>query len=274
MTRRLSSVPSSTRGVTLAVEAAGPRDAPTVVLLHGFPLSGAMWDPQLASLGRDWRLLAPDARGVGASDLGDGQTTMEMLVEDLFSLLDALAPGPVVGCGLSMGGYVLLRALEREPERFRGVVLCDTRSEADGDAERLSRADAIRRLREQGVPAFTDRFLSSVLAPGTRERDPALVGRLRRMICSNSPAGLRVLLLAMAMRTDTTPSLSRIAVPTLVLAGSEDALTPPEGARVMAARIPGARFEEIPGAGHLSNVEAPGAFDRALSDFLASCDAG
>lgn len=274
MSRRVRTVPSSTPGVRLAVEERGPPDAPAIVLLHGFPLSRAAWEPQLVSLSSAFRLLAPDARGAGASDLGDGQTTMETLVEDLFTVLDALRPGPVVGCGLSMGGYVLLRALEREPERFGAAVLCDTRSGADSDEGRVARAAAIRRIREEGVPAFADAFLPSVLAPGTRERDPALVDRLRRLIVSNAPAGLCGLLLAMATRTDTSPSLGRVAVPTLVVCGSEDALTPPAEARALAARIPDARFAEIPGAGHLSNVEAPGAFDRALETFLASRGAG
>jgi 3-oxoadipate enol-lactonase len=273
VTLRVRSVPSSSPGVLLAVEEAGPPGAPAVVLLHGFPLSRSMWEPQLAALSGARRLIAPDARGVGASDVGDGQATMELLVDDLFALLDASQPGPVVGCGLSMGGYVLLRALEREPERFRAAVLCDTRSEADSDEGRLSRAATIRRIREDGVGPFADGFLGQVLAPGTAARDPELVARLRRLILANPPSGLRALLLAMATRTDTTPSLSRIAVPVLVLVGSEDALTPPAGARAMAARIPGARFEEIPGAGHLSNVEAPAAFGRALEAFLASLDA-
>ncbi len=274
MSRRVRTVPSSTPGVRLAVEEVGPADAPALLLLHGFPFSRSMWEPQLASLAGAVRLIAPDARGAGASDPGDGQTTMETLVDDLFRVLDAVAPGPVVGCGLSMGGYILLRALEREAGRFRAVILCDTRSEPDGDEGRLARADAVRRLRDEGVPAFADGFLSSVLAPGTSERDPELVAALRRRIASNSALGIRGLLLAMATRTDTTPSLRRIAVPTLVLAGSEDALTPPARARAMAERIPGARFAEIPGAGHLSNVEAPEAFGRALSEFLASLDAG
>lgn len=272
--RRVRTVPSSTPGVLLAVEEAGPPDAPVVVLLHGFPLSRAMWEPQLGALAGPWRLVAPDARGVGASEVGDGQTTMETLVDDLFAVLDALGQGPVVGCGLSMGGYILLRALEREPGRFRAAVLCDTRAEADSDEGRLSRAAAIRRIREEGVGRFADGFLASVLAPGTAERSPGLVAGLRRVILANPPAGLRGHLLAMATRTDTTASLSRIAVPTLVVVGAEDALTPPDGARAMAARIPGARTVEIPGAGHLSSVEAPGAFDRALGEFLASLDAG
>lgn len=250
---------------------AGPDAAPIVVLLHGFPLNSAMWMPQIEALEPEWRVIAPDARGVGSSDLGHGQYTMELLVDDLFAVLDGTAEGrPVVAVGLSMGGYILLRAMEREPDRFRGVVLCDTRSVADGDEGKLGRAEAIRRIREQGVALFAGGFLEQLVAPDTSRRRPELVDDLRRMILSNSPAGITGLLLAMVSRTDTTASLSRIEIPALVVVGSEDRLTPPGQAREMADRIPEARYSEIAGAGHLSNVESSDEFNRSLLDFLSS----
>ncbi|MBW3534741.1 MAG: alpha/beta hydrolase, partial [Gemmatimonadetes bacterium] len=142
-------------GVGLEVAIAGPEDAPAVVFLHGFPLSHRMWEPQMRTLEGRWRVVAPDLRGMGASDSGDGQYGMDVYVDDLFAVLDRLGPGEVVGCGLSMGGYVLLRALEREPGRFRAAVLADTRSTPDDDEGRLKRVAAMRaeqKAEEEGEP--------------------------------------------------------------------------------------------------------------------------
>lgn len=262
-------IPSSSDGVLLGIRETGPNEAPVVVLLHGFPLSGAMWTPQFAALESDWRIVAPDARGVGTSDVGSGQYTMEMLVDDLFVVLDGAASGrPVVAVGLSMGGYILLRALEREPERFGGIVLCDTRSAADGDPGKLARAVGVRRIEREGLEPFARDFLAAVLAPDTETRHPGLADDLLRMILENSPVGVTGQLLAMASRTDTTGSLGAIGVPALVVNGSADRLTPPATGRELAARIPNAEFAEIEGAGHLSSIEAPVAFNRVLRSFL------
>ncbi len=268
-TAEMRRVPSSSRGVLLGLREVGPVDAPIVVLLHGFPLSGAMWTPQIAALESDWRILAPDARGAGTSDVGRGPCTMETLVDDLFAVLDGVAPDRrVVAVGLSMGGYILLRAHEREPDRFAGVVLCDTRSAADGDAGKLARAVGVRRIEREGLAPFATDFLAAVLAPDTELRHPGLAEDLLRMILESSPVGIAGQLLAMAARTDTTGSLGAIEVPALVVAGSEDRLTPPATCRELAEQIPGAEFAELEGAGHLSSIEAPIAFDRVLRNYL------
>ncbi len=248
---------------------AGPDAAPIVVLLHGFPLNSAMWMPQIEALQSEWRVIAPDARGVGSSDLGQGQYTMELLVDDLFAVLDGTSEDrPVVAVGLSMGGYILLRALEREPDRFRGVVLCDTRSAPDGNAGKLARAVGVRRIREEGLAPFAHDFLGAVLAPDTGVRRPGLRQELQRLILENSPVGVSGQLLAMVSRTDTTDFLSRIGVPTLVMVGSADRLTPPAVGREIAGRIPNSVFVEIAGAGHLSSIESPVEFNRVLRKYL------
>ncbi len=260
---------SSSPGVLLGVREAGEMSSPPLLFLHGFPLHGAMWAPQVAEFSSEYRTIAPDSRGAGASDVGTGQYTMELLVDDLFAVLDQVAgEAPVVAVGLSMGGYILLRALEREPDRFRGVVLCDTRSAADGRTGKLARAIGIRRIETEGLEPFVDDFLDAVLAPGTRQMRPEFWARLKRTMMENSPIGVRGQLLAMASRIDTGRVLGSISVPSLVVNGSEDRLTRPSAGRAMAAKIPNAVFSVVEGAGHLSSVEAPVEFNRILGTYL------
>lgn len=227
-----------------------------------------MWAPQLETFSDRYRLVAPDFRGHGGSEPGDGQYTLESLVDDLFAVLDRFAPGEVMGCGLSMGGYVLLRALERAPERFRAVVLADTRSGSDDDATKLGRAEGIRLLKSEGAQSFAEQLVGRLLGRTTLERRPALRETVLDMIRRNSVLGMCGAQLAMAGRTDTTGALRALAVPALVMVGEEDALTPPEQAREMAGAAPGARLQVIPRAGHLSNLESPEEFNRSLAAFL------
>jgi pimeloyl-ACP methyl ester carboxylesterase len=193
---------------------------------------------------------------------------MELLVDDLLTVLDALGLEKVILAGLSMGGYVLLRALERAPERFQAVVLADTRSAADDDAGKLARAATIRRVKEGGVEAFAEEFSAKLLGPTTLAREPALQGHVASMIRSSGELGICGALLALATRTDTTGALRSLKIPALILVGEEDQLTPPAASRTMAEAAPGARVVELPGAGHLSNLENPAAFNRALRSFL------
>lgn len=254
--------------VALEMVERGPEDGLPVVLIHGFPFDHRMWDRQLSALSDRYRMLTYDVRGLGRSDVGDGQYTMELYVDDLLALLDELDPGPVVGCGLSMGGYILLRALEREPERFRAAVLADTRSTADDDETRLGRADAIRVLKAEGAGAYADSFVEEALGATTLAERSDVVEEVREMVRSNDPGGMTGAQLAMISRTDTTAVLTELTVPLLVIVGAEDVLTPPEGARAMAAEAPDGAVRVVPGAGHLSALENPEAFNRALREFL------
>ncbi|MFB0516427.1 MAG: alpha/beta fold hydrolase, partial [Candidatus Neomarinimicrobiota bacterium] len=147
-------------------------DGLPVVFIHGFPFNHRMWQPQLQVLPHRYRAIAYDVRGHGESDVGDGQYTIELFVDDLLVLLDHLEVDKAVVCGLSMGGYIALRAVERQADRFRGMVLCDTKSEADTNESKITRAETMKAVKSLGVTAFADEFVKAVLAPGTIETNP------------------------------------------------------------------------------------------------------
>ncbi len=257
----------------LEVVVRGPDDAPVLLFIHGYPFSHRMWEAQLEAFSDGWRTVAYDLRGLGGSEVGHGQYTMELMVDDLVAVIDALGLDRVVGCGLSMGGYVLLRALERERHRFRGAVLCDTRSGADDNDGKLGRARAIGALRRDGAEAYARDFAPRILGETTVRERPEVVRAVTSMIASNAVRGMVGAQLAMLSRTDTTAVLSSLEMPVLSVAGEEDTLTPPEVAREIAVAVgENARVATIPRAGHVSNMENPRAFDEALGAFLEALD--
>jgi 3-oxoadipate enol-lactonase len=255
-------------GTTIHFVETGESQAPTVLFVHAFPLSSAMWDAQMEVAGRVHRCIAYDIRGLGHSEVGDAQYTIEGGVDDLLALLDYLDIGKVVVVGLSMGGYIALRALQRNPERFLAAVLCDTRSEADDDAGKLGRAVAAAAVKRDGAEAYAASFLPSVFAPESLRTRAQAVKRMKDIISMTTPLAIAGHLIAMAGRTDTTASLSAIRVPTLILVGEHDARTPPDSSRAMHQRIPGSELHVVPGAGHMSNLENPEFFNARLQDFL------
>lgn len=255
-------------GASLAVEVSGPAEGPPVVLVHAFPLSGRMWDDQVQALAGEYRVLVPDLRGFGQSRDDGFPRTLERYVDDLLATLDAFESRPPVLVGLSMGGYVVLRARERAPGRVRGLVLADTRSTPDDDEGLVRRAAAVESLRSGGVQAFARSTATGLLGETTLRTRPDIRERVEAMIRANDPRGIAAAAVAMACRTDTSPGLGSVDVPTLVMVGEQDALTPPEQARALAGAIPGARVAVLRGAGHLSNLESPEAFSDTLLGFL------
>ncbi len=248
-------------------EAGEPKGAP-VLFVHGFPFSSAMWDAQMEAVAPRRQAVAYDIRGLGHSEVGDGQYTIEGHVDDLLGLLDHLDVEKTVVVGLSMGGYIVLRALERNPERFLAAVLCDTRSEADDDPGRLKRFAAAAAVKRDGAGVFAASFVPVVFASESLETRPEAVQRITNIISATTPLAIAGHLIAMACRTDTTASLSSIAIPTLILVGEKDTLTPPDCARAMHEKIRGSELHVVPGAGHLSNLENPEFFNARLLDFL------
>ncbi len=244
-----------------------------LLFIHGFPFNHTMWEPQMKALPNEVRAVAFDLRGHGKSDVGDGQFTIDFLVDDLIALLDHLGIDRALLCGLSMGGYVALRTIERYPKRVRGLILCDTRAEADSNEGKAKRSSQIIAVKKDGVKPFAENFLKAVLAPSTFESQPKIVEKIRHMIEATSQRAIGGTLLALAARTSSLETLSSIDVPTLIMVGEHDALTPPDASRTMHEKIKGSRLEIIPGAAHVSNLENPEVFNRHLLNFVKLTDA-
>lgn len=241
---------------------------PPIVLIHGFPFSSEMWKPQIDFLKAKYRVIAYDVRGHGNSDDGDGQYTIEFFVDDLIVLLDRLKIEKATLCGLSMGGYIALRAVERNPERVAALVLCDTGPQADSNEVKIRRAANIRSVKTNGVKAFADNFIKAVFAPSSLKSKPFEVEAMRKIIEENSEVGICGTLLALACRTDTTDSLDMIRIPTLIMVGEEDKVTPPKLSESMDSKISGSYFHLIKGAAHMSNLENTEEFNKYLYEFL------
>jgi len=236
-----------------------------VLLLHAFPLSGALFDAQVTALARQARFVVPDLRGFGLSAPGEGPTTMEQLAEDALALLDHLGIGAAVVGGVSLGGYASLALLRHDPGRVRGLVLADTQMGADDDAGRAGREALALDVLAQGTQVLVERLLPRLLGPSA---PASLRLSVAEWIRATQPAGAASALRGMALRPDSRDILARFSGPALVAVGIEDVLTPPAKAREMAAVAPQATLVEIPGAGHLANLEAPAAFNAALAQFL------
>lgn len=253
------------RGLSLTVDVAG--DGPALLLVHGFPLDRSMWR-RVASGLTGWRRIAPDLRGMGLSDVPASGYTMADYADDLAALLDAVGAGPVVLCGLSMGGYVAFELLRRHSQRVRALVLVNTRADADDAAGREKRNGMIARIRRDGPGFLADDMLPRLLAPASLATMPDVVREVRAMVGGHPAAGLVGAIEAMRDRRSAAPLLPAIAVPTLVVHGSDDHLIPLAEARAMAGAIPGAQFAVIPGAGHLAPMEQPVNSGRVIREFL------
>ena len=254
-------------GLRLYYVDVGDASRPAIVLIHGFPLGSEMWQSQLQALKSSYRVVAYDLRGQGRSDTGDGQFTLEFLVDDLFALLDELKIKNAVLCGLSMGGYIALRAIERQTDRVNGLILCNTKSEADTNEGKMARAAAITAIKTNGVKKFAKSFLRNALSPSSLS-DQRIVRAATKIICRNRPLGLCGTLLALAGRTDTSGFLPKIRVPTLILVGDMDRVTPLECSSQMHSSIEGSELHVISNAGHLSNLESATEFTERMLNYL------
>jgi pimeloyl-ACP methyl ester carboxylesterase len=254
-------------GVNLAVEVRG--EGPAVLFVHGYPLDHTIWQHQMNSLD-GYQRIAPDLRGMGQSDAPDLGYGMNIYAADLAALLDALGVEEVVLCGLSMGGYVAFEFLRHWRSRVRGLVLMDTRAEADTVEGRRARDAAATMARERGAAAIADTMLPNMLAPVT-QRSADVVERVRTMMANAPVAGIVGALAAMRDREGSEPLLPTLAgLPSLVVVGEADTLTPPDQARAMAQTIPGAQLVLIPRSAHLPPVEQPAETTEVLRRFLAA----
>jgi len=253
-------------GASFAVELHG--EGAPLLFVHGFPLDRGMWSHQLAQV-TGWRCIAPDLRGAGASDAPANGYGMVRYADDLQAICDALGVASAVCCGFSMGGYVLFEFLRRYSKRVRALILCDTKAAADTVDGKRVRDEHAALVEDEGLEALAERLLPKLLGATTWAQHPDVTERVRAMVLRQPSAGVVGALRAMRDRPDSTSLLSAIAVPTLVVCGAEDTVTPPIVARGMVERIAGARYVEVEGAGHLSPLERPDRVSGAMQSFLA-----
>lgn len=242
------------------------RGAP-VVFLHAFPLDRTMWAAQTSALAAQRRCIAIDARGFGESS-AISPFTMDRYADDVVGVLDAVQVDRATVVGLSMGGYVAFALWRRHPTRVRGLVLADTRATADAPDGRTRRQELIELARTAGPDAVAERQIVGLLGKTTRERRVDIVETVRGTMRRATVDAIVGALEAMLERPDSTPTLKTISVPTLLIAGDEDVITPPKEARAMHEAIAGSRLEVLAGAGHLSSMERPAAFNAVLTEFL------
>lgn len=237
----------------------------TLLLVHAFPVDAGMWDDQIAELGADAHVLAPSLPGFGGTSPTGDVMTMDAAADFLAAELDRSGSDRAVVCGLSMGGYIAFSLWRRHRDRIAGLVLADTRAEPDDEAGKEKRRAVAEKARTQSSEAIAD-------APPpllTEGADPALWDRVKQMIRRQTGEAISAAALGMAERPDSRPILGEIDVPATVIVGGADALTPPEMSETIAKGIPGADLVTLEGAGHLSNLEDPEGFTRALRDTLA-----
>jgi pimeloyl-ACP methyl ester carboxylesterase len=228
-----------------------------------------MWRSQIDAFRDTHRVIAPDLRGFGQSAVTEGTVTMEQFADDLAALLDALGvKEPVVLCGLSMGGYVAFQFFRKYRSRVRGLILCDTRAIPDTPEGAAGRRKLAATLVEKGSRAAFEAMQPKLFAAATPERRPTVVDEVRQMILNTSPQGMAAALRGMAERPDSTRLLPAIDVPTLVMVGDEDRISPPDEMRQIAAAIPSAWFVEVSDAGHMAPMENPAAVNAAMTQFL------
>ncbi len=239
-----------------------------LVLLHPFPYSAEAWAYETDALSKRMRVVAPSMRGFGGSEGTVG--SVDAMADDVAAILDASGvAGTVVLGGLSMGGYVALAFARRHAKRVRALVLADTRAEPDTDEGRANRDKAIARIEGGDLAGFVDGLMDKLVGPTTRKTRPAVVARVRAQALAAPPASVVAALKALRDRPDARPALAAIAVPTLIVVGEEDDLTPPASSAALASGIAGSTLTTIPRAGHLSNLEDPEAFRAALETFFA-----
>ncbi|MBI1344939.1 alpha/beta fold hydrolase [bacterium] len=254
-------------GLRLHVIDEGDHDP--LVFLHGFPLSHEMWDAQRREFRNTHRVIIPDLRGFGRSTSQDDMVTMDQFADDVAALLAAMdLSQPVTLCGLSMGGYIAMAFARRYPQRLGRLILTDTKSLPDTPETAANRERMANLVLKEGPTPLIATMMPRLFGPQTNEKQPYVTDAVRNVMLANSSRAIAAAQRGMAVRPDSTPSLKDITVPTLVISGEYDAISPPDEMRTFAAEIPHSEFALIPGVGHMTPMEAPQEFNAAVRDWL------
>jgi pimeloyl-ACP methyl ester carboxylesterase len=243
-------------------------EGPSVVLLHPFPASHDFWLPVANALAARYRLILPDLRGHGESDIGEGPATMGKHAADIFRVMDDADVGRAPLVGVSIGGYALFEFWRQHRARVAALGLCNTKAQSDAPEARAARLQAANDVIECGTEPFFESMVPRLLGKTTRETRPDLVEGALRMMRKMSPQDVAQVQQGMAERPDSIATLKTISVPTLLVTGEEDVLTGVNEAEVMRQHIPSAQLRVLPKAGHYSPWEQPEEAGRVLRQFL------
>jgi pimeloyl-ACP methyl ester carboxylesterase len=246
----------------------GDEKAPAIIFIHGFPLNKSMWDMQREALKDTYRVIAYDIRGYGDSEAGDVEFSIDLFVNDLLCLIDALELNNTILCGLSMGGYIALRATEKYPEFFDALILSDTQCVADTPEGKAKRLTAMESIKGNGVENYADESIKNLFAAESFTTRIKEIAAVKKMIVGASQESLINTLHALANREETCSKLEDIKMPVLIMVGSEDKITPPSAAQMMKERIGDSYLKVVAHAGHLANLENPSVFNHHLHKFL------
>ena len=239
-----------------------------IVFLHGFPFDKTMWQEQLDFFKSTHRVITCDIRGFGKSIDEESHLSMDLFANDLILFIDKLSIDKVIICGLSMGGYIAFNAIKRFPSRFEALILCDTQCIADSYDVKVNRYQTISDIKEFGATNFNEGFIKKVFYEKSLINKPELVEQLRNVVFANSDHIITQGLTALAERVETCSILDNISIPTLIICGREDVVTPLEESKFMNSKIKGSILHVIGNAGHVSNLEEPGKFNKYIRDFL------
>ncbi len=243
-----------------------------IVFLHAFPLNRTMWATQEKVLSSQFRIITIDLRGHGESDAPLWRYTLDQSADDVRALLDHLEIQQALFVGLSMGGYILFAFYRKYASRVKGLILADTRAQADTVEGKEGRFQLAQLAYKKGPAAIADVMIPKLLSPATIQTRPDLVQQVRAMIEGNQISGIAGDLMAMADRPDSVPLLSQITNPIQIIVGELDQATPLSDAKLMAEQIPNAHLTIIPNAAHLSNLEQPEAFNQIVGSFASDLE--
>lgn len=261
---------TSVNNHTVSYNDEGPDESPVIIMVHGFPFNKSMWNKQVEVLIGNYRVISYDIRGHGDSDAGTDDFSIGLFTDDLLGLMDFLKVEKAILCGLSLGGYIALSAIENFPKRFDGLMLCDTTCIADTPETKEKRRIAIENIAEYGVEQYANESIKNLFAPETFITSKEKASMIKDMIMKTSVQSLSATLLALAGRNESCSKLNEITVPVLIMVGKEDKITPISAARFMEKNIKGSILQIIAHAAHLSNIENPYEFNEHLLKFVSS----
>lgn len=255
--------------ITVCYDDLGSGSLP-LLFIHGFPFDKSMWHPQMESLKYTNRVISYDIRGFGKTSSGNEKPGIRLFADDLIKFMDALQINKAIVCGLSMGGYILLNALNRYSQRFEGVILCDTQCIADSHEVKEKRFKTIAQIKKNGLSEYADNFIRTLFTEESINTNKAVVDKIKTIIISTRQESITQTLRALADRQESCFSLPEIRIPALIICGRQDMVTPVSQSEYLYGYIAHSEMHTIDKASHMSNLEQPEEFNRYVLSFIST----